>query len=302
MQMTRPGFEGRRRETGRGYKLMKRTCIFIVALLLAAAPALSMAAQADNPFVSPRGSCNYISGTTVIVTIFVDDPYHQWKWFDRSEDATSYFRVHSRLETAANWLESQVARYGGRANIVWDWHDRPYLYNWYTSKNNMRSSQYTYSELRSYITENIPLDKIKEYYGADNVLFLALYNQDINEKSRGVSYPLDFWEYAGTNEAYEILWIMVEDSGLTVSAAGLAHEIMHCFGAVDLYEGSDFTTDAYLRHLRAINSNDIMYSIDYRDPDHIGESFSDLDAYYMGLRSYSADREQYNLRRSSFDR
>ena len=272
------------------------------ALLLAAALLVTATASAANPFVSPRGSCNSIDGVTVIVTIFVDDPSHRWDWGNRQEDAASYFRIHDRLGTAVTWLTQQTGRYGANAVIYWDWHDAPYLYNWYTSKNDIRDYQYTYGELRQYITDNIDLKAIKEYYRADNVLFLALYNQDINETARGVSVPLDFWEYAGTGQAYEILWIMDEDNGLTVSAAGLAHEIMHCFGAVDLYEGSDFTTQEYLQHLKAINSKDIMYQIDYRDPEHIGETFSELDAYYMGLLSRSADQQKYGLRRSSFDR
>lgn len=77
---------------------------------------------------------------------------------------------------------------------------------------------------------------------------------------------------------------------------------MHCFGAVDLYAASDYVTQAHVDHLRAIRSNDIMFSIDYRDPDHIGESFSDLDAYYLGLVMYNADQQAYGLRRSSFSR
>ena len=77
---------------------------------------------------------------------------------------------------------------------------------------------------------------------------------------------------------------------------------MHCFGAVDLYAASDYVTQAHVDHLRVIRSNDIMFSIDYRDPDHIGESFSDLDAYYLGLVTYNADQQAYGLRRSSMSR
>lgn len=281
---------------------MKSRLVLPIALVLSLALLLCSCALADNPFVSPRGSCNYIGGTTAIVTIFVDDPFHQWDWFKRSEDADSYFRVRRRLETAANWLMQQVSRYGVRANIIWDWDSGPYLYNWYTSEKDMRDYEYTYSELRKFITGSIQLERIKEYYGADNVLFLALYNQDLNGKSRGVCFSMDYWEYGGGEEAYDLMWIMDEDGGSAVSAAGLAHEMMHAFGAVDLYEGSDYTTAAYLQHLRAINSKDIMYQIDYSTPDSIGEQFSELDAYYLGLRSYSADREKYGLKRSSFDR
>ena len=274
----------------------------LLSLLLAVMILCPAAAFAGNPFVSPRGSCNSINGTTVIITIFVDDPYHNWDWGTRSEDAVSYFRLRSRLETACNWLTKQAARYGAKAKFYWDWHNLDYLYNWYTSSHNMRDYTYTYSELRDYIRDKIPLQAIKTFYNADNAIFLALYNQDINETARGVSFPLDFSAYADSENAYEILWIMDEDNGLTTSAAGLAHEIMHCCGAVDFYQGSSYTTDAYVKHLTKIRSKDIMFSIDYSDPDHIGESFTDADAYYLGLLSSCPDKKTYGLPDNAFGR
>ena len=268
-------------------------------LMLAAVILFPAAASAGNPFASPRGSCNSIQGTTVIITIFVDDPYHHWD-FNRSEDVASYFRIHTRLGTACTWLTGQVARYGAKAEIYWDWHNLKHLYYWYTSSHNMRDYQYTYTELQEFIHDNIQLQTIKDYYKADNAIFMALYNQDINETSRGVSYPWDFSPSAGHEAAYELLWIMDEDNGMTVSAAGLAHETMHCCGAVDLYEGSGKTTQDYARHLKKIKSNDIMFHIDYSDPEHIGESFSDTDAYFMGLLNSCRDKNTYGLPGNSF--
>ena len=265
-------------------------------LLLSFLPLLP--ARADAPFVSPRGSCDSIRGTTVIVTIFVDDPYHNWD-FARPADKTSYFRIRSRLGVACEWLAEQARAYGAEATIIWDWHSHEHLYYWYTSKNDIRDYTYTYSELQAYIRDNIPLDTIKRFYGADNVVFMALYNQDIDETARGVAFALDFYPYAYADDAYEILWIMDEDNGLTVSAAGLAHELMHCFGAVDLYAASDYVTQAYVDKLRRDKSRDIMFAIDYSTPDSIGERFSALDAYYLGLTDSNADQIKYGLHESA---
>ncbi len=273
---------------------------FICFVMLLSVAALCFApAVAASPFRSPRGSCDFIGGTTVVVTIFVDDPYNNWD-FSRSSDKTSYFRVLSRLETACNWLSGQVSRYGASAKIYWDWHNLKHMYYWFASGKKMRDYENTYTELQRFITDNIPLQTIRDYYNADNVLFMALYNQSKSDTNGGVSFPLDFYAYANADDAYEILWVMDEDNGRSVSAAGLAHEIMHCFGAVDLYAASEYVTRQYADHLNSIRSNDIMFRIDYSDPDHIGESFSELDAYYMGLSSYSADRQKYGLSRSSF--
>ena len=271
------------------------------AMLLSVTALCFAPAAAASPFRSPRGSCDFIGGATVIVTIFVDDPYNNWD-FSRSSDKTSYFRVLSRLETACSWLSGQVSRYGASAKIYWDWHNLKHMYYWFTSNKNMRDYENTYTELQRFITGNIPLETIRDYYNADNVLFMALYNQNRNDSARGESFMLDFWEYAYLEDAYEIMWVMDEDNGMTVSAAGLAHEIMHCFGAVDLYAASEYCTQKYVNHLRSIRSDDIMYSIDYSDPDHIGESFSELDAYYLGLVDSCGDQQKYGLHRSSFSR
>ena len=48
--------------------------------------------------------------------------------------------------------------------------------------------------------------------------------------------------------------------------------------------------------LSALDPESSVMGLEY----HIGESFSELDAYYLGLSSYSADRQKYGLSRSSF--
>lgn len=280
----------------------KNSLLFRAACLAAALlTALSGTAAAGNPFKSSRGSCDFIAGTTVIVTIFVDDPYHRWD-FDRRADSESAQRVLGRLETACKWLTKQVKHYGATATFRRNWEKEPMLCYRFASAKDMRDYANTYAELRDFITQTVPLQTIKDRFGADNVLFMALYNQNRNDSARGESFMLDFWEYAYLEDAYEIMWVMDEDNGMTVSAAGLAHEIMHCFGAIDLYAASEYCTQKYVNHLRSIRSDDIMYAIDYSDPDHIGESFSELDAYYLGLVDSCGDQQKYGLHRSSFSK
>ena len=173
-----------------------KKAVRLLILPLAAALLFLFFARADAPFVSPRGSCDRISGTTAIVTVFVDDPHHNWD-FARSGDRESYFRILSRLGTACDWLCRQAKRYGADPVFYWDWHNSEHLYYWYASQSDMRDYRFTYAELRKFITDSVPLETVKEYYRADNVVFLALYNQDINETNGGVSFPWDFSPYAG---------------------------------------------------------------------------------------------------------
>jgi Fe-S cluster assembly protein SufB len=52
--------------------------------------------------------------------------------------------------------------------------------------------------------------------------------------------------------------------------------------------------DSYVSYLDSIGSSDIMHTI-YDQPDVISESFTELDAYYIGLTSYSYDVQSYGL-------
>ncbi len=256
----------------------------------------------DNPFTSPRGSADFIDGTTVLIAIFVSDPVHSWD-FDRKVDFDSYSRMYYRLKTACEWLTKQARRYSGaNPRIIWDWYNNDSLYYEYTSDRYLCDQDYTYGELRDFICDHIDLQAIQKKYRADNVIFFAYYNQDIRNPNGGYAWSWDFSPNAGSKYALEIIWISDEDSGLTVSAAGMAHEMMHCFGAVDLYNRqSKYVTAAYVDHLRSIGSRDIMYTIDYYTPDAIGETFSELDAYYMGLIRWCDDVAKYGLAYSSFD-
>lgn len=269
-----------------------------IALILALVPA--QASAAANPFVSPRGSCYSIRGTTVLVSIFVSDPVNRWD-FDQQDSLTAYNRIYWRLKTASEWLTGQAVRYGAQPRIVWDWYNDPQLYYTYTSDRFLADQEYTYGELRDHITNNIDLNSIKSLYHADSAIFFLFYNQSRDNTNGGYAWSWDFNEYAGNDYALEMIWITDEDNGLEVSAGGLAHEMMHCFGAVDLYRASDLVPQRYVDHLRSIDSKDIMYSIDYYTPDTIGESFSDLDAYYLGLLSRCEDQEAYGLAKSGFN-
>ena len=281
---------------------MKRTfrALYIISLtLILMLSGMTSASAGNNPFVSPRGSCNSIKGTTVLVSIFVSDPVHSWD-FDKKDSMDGYNRIYWRLKTASEWLTRQAGRYGARPKIIWDWFNQPYLYYTYTSSRYLPDQEYTYGELRDFIRDKIDLDKIKRYYNADSAIFFTYYNQTKKDKNGGYAWSWDFNANASEPYAVEIIWITDEDNDLEVSAGGLAHEMMHCFGAVDLYRSSDKVPQKYVNHLKSSRSKDIMYFIDYSTPDTIKEKFTDLDAYYMGLISQCKDQKNYGLIKSSF--
>lgn len=276
---------------------MKRLWLRLCALTLLCCALFSAGASAkySNPFVSPRGTCDNFGGVTVIVTIFVSDTVNTWD-FDKKGDFDSYSQIYYRLKTAAQWMARQASRYNASPTFIWDWYNLDGLYYTYTSTRYLNRQEYTYSELRTFILDHVDLPALKQRYHADNVVFLACYNDPPKTKDGCFAWNWDYEKSGGNLESsLEIVWISDEDRGKKVSAAAFAHEIMHCFGAVDLYEASDTVPQRYVNHLKSAKSKDIMYTIDYSTPDSISEKFSELDAYYVGLTRKSTDRQKYGL-------
>ncbi len=92
--------------------------------------------------------------------------------------------------------------------------------------------------------------------------------------------------------------------------SSIAHEMLHAFGAPDLYtvreEGYDLgITKEYVEHLRQENSGDIMFSVYDSETgsmpyDRIDREFSEVDAYYTGLTVSCDDVKEYGLGRSIY--
>ena len=81
-------------------------------------------------------------------------------------------------------------------------------------------------------------------------------------------------------------------------ASGLAHEIMHYFGAHDLYYASIAISQAYVDHCKINGSMDIMYTT--CEGATISLLFTQLDAYYLGLADSCDEVTTWGLGKSSF--
>ena len=68
---------------------------------------------------------------------------------------------------------------------------------------------------------------------------------------------------------------------------------MHTFGAPDLYFENAVINQEYVDYYMKTNPSDIMASVYYGN--EITNTFSDLDAYYVGLIDSHPDIEKWNL-------
>ena len=104
------------------------------------------------------------------------------------------------------------------------------------------------------------------------------------------------------NHGIELVNIYAERSSITYNATApastVAHEILHCFGAYDLYEVSSAIPKEYVEHCRQNGSKDIMYAT---DPGYeIQNVFTDLCAYYIGLINSCSEVTKWGLKKSDY--
>ncbi len=244
------------------------------------------------------GSAGELSGTTLLVAIFADDAHTDWN-FNSARDKETRSLMRKHLGVAAKWLEQQCKAYGVTSRFVYDWEAYPDLY--YThdfgQTNLVVPEGLEYWEQVFYADDHIPSEQLKSKYNAQNIVYLFYFNTDeqntVNSWSLGDIRGLDT----------EIINIFVRDDLPTgyyyMSASGLAHEILHSFGAHDLYYASKEIPQAYVDHCTNTNSNDIMYTISQGA--EITQELSPLDAYYVGLTDYCALVDRWGLAKSTHD-
>ena len=140
-----------------------------------------------------------------------------------------------------------------------------------------------YDTQQEWIIENVDIVKIKEKYEADNIIFVYFFNTNNTNKAISSTY----------NREIDIVNIFPENDRYVVPPATYAHELLHTFGAPDLYFENAIINQEYVDYYMEINSSDIMASVYYGE--EITNTFSDLDAYYVGLIDSHPDIEKWNL-------
>ena len=244
------------------------------------------------------GSAAKISDRTVIVSIFANDSGTSWD-FNSSKDIQAMNVMHNHLSSAVEWLETQCKSYGASTEFIYDWklHTDLFYSCSFSDFNMVREDGSGYYKQRSYIIKQINAKELKQKYNAQNILYIVYFNADetntINSWSISDSYKFDC--------DVEIINMFTRDlrSGRSFfnSASAFAHEILHTFGAPDLYYSSPMIPQAYVDHCKKIKSKDIMYTTNLGSI--IDLKFTELCAYYVGLVDSCEDVKTWNLGISS---
>lgn len=245
------------------------------------------------------GSASEMAGNTVVVSIFADDQRTRWTSSDDSlkQDARAYLKI------GCDWITKNVAAYGTKANFIYDWSKNSDLY-YETKINTNLAGDDMDLPVWEYIDQNIDSAALMSKYSADNVIYLVIVNTPLSNSATSCTRNY----YEGMEYPYEMCFMYMGCDNEVEAPAAFAHEMLHTFGAPDLYmadeQGDNYgTTQSMVDYYEQSQSNDIMfttYDAKSGTPyyDHISNEFTELDAYYVGLTDSSQTASKWGLESS----
>ena len=198
------------------------------------------------------------------------------------------------LWRGTSYLTEQAAGFGKTAQFVYDWEkDADLKYIAAFDDNLVTEYGDKYNLQRDWVLENIDTEAVKAKYNADNALYLFFFNTDYSNQ-------VNPWTLGYTNcSTYDVEFCNIYvkfDNSFIAPPATYAHEIMHCFGAHDLYYANTYIPQEYVDYCQKTGSNDIMYTVN--DGKWIINDFTELDAYYVGLTDHCDEVEKWGLAKS----
>ena len=224
-----------------------------------------------------EGSAKYLSGRTGIITFFVGDNTTKWS----KSDITT---VCNKLNIAATYLMNCGDRYSQSVDLIYNQEDMLF-YEWSERKiSDWENGNYT-REVYNWIDKDINCEKLLKKYDLDGLAFLVVLN------GSGISYAVPHDVEDGTSNYYEAAYIYLFDKDYPdryESPASYAHELLHLFGAIDLYDYGGNTISTSLKEYVQLNyPNEIMYTTYHNGAisvsNEIEQEFSNITAYEIGF-------------------
>lgn len=228
-----------------------------------------------------EGSAVYLNGKTAVVTVTVTPEGEKFA----EEDIKS---MKANAKTALDFIEKQVAEYGGKCSFVFDENDLNASYE-YSDGDIVDFEADDYDGvLEEVIDEQLDTAKIRKKYKVDGIAYLVLLN------GTGDAFASAHWqedeEFFQNEGAYIFLNSYTEEYDETATGPNVyVYTLLQLFGAVVLdYPDATYgyTTDLYEAVDENYN-NDIMYSY-YDDEGNIPQGevtkeITDITAYTLGL-------------------
>lgn len=245
-------------------------------------------AEAGRTAVQRRyGSATQLGWPAVLVSIYLDDAAgHTW-----TEEAIA--RTRQNLALAVDWIDGQCAQYGVAAQLHYDdgTPDNGLFYRetWpgrFAGGVESDEGEDFYAGVEE-LCAALDDDALHQRYGTASVGFLFFLPVE------GVSFTMVHYLEDGSDYYHEYCCLYqydaYDDPGVYETPAVYAHEILHLFGAPDLYPGSSdrFVDDELVDFVAETWPDSIMLDTygpgGENVPDRIDKILCPLTAYRLGL-------------------
>ena len=154
-----------------------------------------------------------------------------------------------------------------------------------------------YEVQADYVRQNIDTEALLQKYHADNVVYFFLFNTPYENTPN--PWSLGFSSSPDHDVEYVNLYIRFGEV-FDAPPATYAHEILHAFGAPDLYYEDTGIPQEFVDHCYQTGCNDIMFTVNAGET--IDSEFTPLDAYYVGIGPRPAEADEWDLGPSEFDK
>lgn len=238
------------------------------------------------------GSCGLLTWPSVLYSIYLDDSENPW-----TEEALAQTRQN--LALAVEWIGEQAQTYNAVTEIYYDTGENG-LCTFAPCQSGLTADTTTGTEFYNYVdtlTAQVDVDAIEQQYGTQSIGYLVFLPVE------GGSYSILHYLEDGDRYLNEFSCLYLYDSytgKMTYNSPTVyAHEILHLFGAADLYVGSRdaFVTQPLAQYVLNTWPDAIMYYTYNSDNgisyDHIEKVICPLTAYRLGLADTFPGIEQF---------
>lgn len=257
---------------------------------------------AYNSGITTYGSSGKLEGTIAVVTILANDTECSWDLTDKA-DFNMYSMIYKNLRVGCSWITQACAEYGRNVNFVWDWDKYPELIYRATVDRSIGSNYLSsYYDMCEFISSNIDSEGIKSDLGANGIVYMVC----VDTPSTNTTASSTFSWTRDCPQEYEMCFMLMNYKGQINAPATFAHELLHTFGAPDLYYAGKYgISDQYVKDAASSGLNDIMrvtwdLNTGYYDYNSVYNKITDITAYYLGLTDYSDSVQSWGFEQSDY--
>lgn len=263
--------------------MIKKEVIFITApkiLFLAMAAVVMLSAGNEEVLGKPRssyglGSAEYLKGKNLLFSLYVDTIESSWEEEEKEETL-------SKLKLAARYIEDAAKEYHNNTELVCDWQKNEDLTGNaevnFAINDKVDFEDRLDEEIAIWVEEKIDFEQLMEEHHANGIALMVFVNNP------GGSYAIVF---DGIDNPKESLVLFSEEP-----ASVYAHEILHVFGAHDLYRNAEYTSEV-TDYIKKVYPLEIMYTVTDSDgaiyDDRIINMVSPVTAYHLGWIDYTEE-------------